>query len=209
MIMIKNNIVIEGARIGFRNFSGKEGKFNPPGRRNFCVFLEELVAVDPNFNDGVGVRRAPDLGPGFYIPIGYVLEKDGWNVRWLQPREELDVPVPYLQVAVNYENIPPKIIIISSKGKTLLDAESVGLLDWAEITEIDLIIRPYNWVLHEGTKGEKRGVKAYVKSMYVTIAEDEFEKKYYDVPDSAANSIGGCGNCDTCDGSCDCGHTSV
>ena len=37
---VKNNIVIENARIGFRNFSGKEGQFNPAGRRNFCVFIE-------------------------------------------------------------------------------------------------------------------------------------------------------------------------
>jgi hypothetical protein len=182
--MIKNNIVIEGARIGFRNFSGKEGQYNPPGRRNFCVFLDDDLAK--------------------------TLEEDGWNVRWLQPKEDHQTDLGYLQVAVNYENIPPKIVMISSKGKTLLDGESVHLLDWAEIADIDLIIRPYNWTLHAGTKGEKRGVKAYVKSMYVTIAEDEFEKKYYDVPDSAVDAIGGCGNCDTCDGSCDCnGHTPL
>jgi len=174
--MVKNNIVIEGARIGFRNFSGKEGKYNPEGRRNFCVFLDE--------------------------DLGKTLEADGWNVRWLQPKDEQDVPQGYLQVAVSFDNIPPKIIMISSKGKTVIDSESVSLLDWAEISEIDLIIRPYNWALHEGTKNEKRGVKAYIKSMYITIAEDEFEKKYLDVPASATDSIGGCGNCDACDGSC-------
>lgn len=174
--MIKNNIAIENARIGFRNFSGKEGKFNPAGRRNFCVFLEEDLAR--------------------------TLEKDGWNVRWLQPRDDNEAEQGYLQVAVSYDNIPPKIIMISSKGKTIMDDESVGILDWAEISEIDLIIRPYNWVLHEGTKNEKSGVKAYVKSMYVTIAEDEFEKKYYDVPDSGTDAIGGCGNCEACDGNC-------
>ncbi len=176
--MIKSNIVIEGARIGFRNFSGKEGKFNPVGRRNFCVFLEEDLAI--------------------------TLEKDGWNVRWLQPRDDQEAKQGYLQVAVSYENIPPKILMITSRGKTLLDDESVSLLDWAEINEIDIIIRPYNWALHEGTKNEKRGVKAYVKSMYVTIAEDEFESKYYDVPDSASAQIGGCGNCEACDGTCAC-----
>jgi hypothetical protein len=154
--VVKDNIIIEGARIGFRNFSGKEGQFNPAGKRNFCVFLQEELAKK--------------------------LEADGWNVRWLQPRDDQESQQGYLQVAVSFDNIPPKIIMITSGGKTILDAESVNLLDWAEIAEIDLIIRPYNWILHEGTKNEKSGVKAYVKSMYVQIVEDEFEKKWANAP---------------------------
>lgn len=156
--MVKNNIVIENARIGFRNFSGQAGKFNPAGRRNFCVFLEQ--------------------------ELGKVLEEDGWNVRWLQPKDEGEDLVPYLQVAVSYDNIPPKIVLVTGRGKTLLEESTVNILDWAEIANVDLIIRPYNWDV-----SGKSGVKAYVKSMYVTLIEDEFESKYYDVPDSAANSL--------------------
>jgi hypothetical protein len=173
---VKNNIVIEDARIMFRNFSGKEGRFNPAGRRNFCVLLENDLAMR--------------------------LEEDGWNVRWLEPRDEGADRQAYLQVAVSFDNIPPKMLLISSKGKTVLDESSVSILDWAEIKTVDLIIRPYNWSMHEGTKNAKSGVKAYIKSMYVTLAEDEFESKYTNVPDSAADAIGGCGHCDACDGSC-------
>ena len=153
-----NNIVIENAKIGFRNFSGAAGKFNPAGRRNFCVFLEEDLAT--------------------------VLEEDGWNVRWLQPREEEESPTPYLQAAVNYDNIPPKIVLITSRGKTILDESNVSLLDWAEVENVDLILNPYHWDV-----GGKSGIKAYVKSMYVTITEDELEHKYLDVPDSASNTL--------------------
>jgi len=156
--MIKNNIVIENAKIGFRNFSGEAGKFNPAGQRNFCVFLDEQ--------------------------LGGVLGEDGWNVRFLQPRDDSEEPKPYLQVKVSYDNIPPKIVLVTKKGKTTLDESSVNILDWAEIQSVDLIIRPYNWEV-----SGKSGVKAYVKSMYVTIVEDEFESKYYDVPDSALSSI--------------------
>lgn len=184
-MIVKNNIVIENARIGFRNFSGKEGQFNPAGRKNFCVFIDTDLA--------------------------HRLEEDGWNVRWLQPRDENEEKQAYLQVAVSYDNIPPKITIVSSKGKTLLDNESLSILDWVEIGQevqiiagkkvllplVDLIIRPYNWEV-----SGKSGVKAYVKTMYITIAEDEFESKYNNPPDSAHDAIGGCGNCEACDGSC-------
>ncbi len=155
--MINGTISIEGARIGFRNFAGNAGKFNAPGKRNFCVFLEKDFAEE--------------------------ISKDGWNVKWLQPRNEDEDPTPYLQVAVSYDNIPPKIILITKNGKTRVDEESVQLLDWAEIENIDLVIRPYNWEV-----SGKTGAKAYVKSMYVTIVEDDFAHKYYDVPDSAVST---------------------
>ena len=154
---VENNITIEGARIGFRNFSGKEGQYNPAGRRNFCVFLD------------------PDHGRK--------LEADGWNIRWLTPRDEGDEPQACLQVSVNFSNIPPKIVLITSGGKTTILEKDVSQLDFAEIQECDIIIRPYNWEVNG-----KSGVKAYLKTLYVTIAEDEFERKYYNTPDSALNS---------------------
>lgn len=153
---VNSVISIENARIGFRNFSGKEGQYNPAGRRNFCVFLES--------------------------ELGRTLEEDGWNVRYLRPKDDQEEDQAYLQVAVNYDNIPPRIVLITSRGKTILEEDTVSLLDWAEVKTIDLIIRPYNWVVQPGTKNEKSGVKAYLKSMYVEIVEDEFEKKWASVP---------------------------
>lgn len=168
---VTNKIAIENARIGFRNFSGKEGKFNPAGKRNFCVFL------DKEDDDGY---RVPDEH------LAGALERDGWNVRYLNPREDGDPRMPYLQVAVKYDNIPPRIVLITSGGKTTLDESEIGMLDWAEIDNVDLVISPYNYNVNG-----KEGVKAYLKNMYVTIEEDEFESKYVDVPDSAANSLNG------------------
>lgn len=157
--MVNNNITIEGARIVFRNFEGKEGKFNTAGKRNFCVLLDEELAS--------------------------TLKDDGWNIKWLQPREEGDEPQAYIQVAVSFGVVPPKIVLVTSSGKQSLDEKNINILDWAEIANADVIIRPYNWEMNG-----KTGVKAYVKALYVTIAEDEFEKKYADVPDSARNTMG-------------------
>lgn len=159
MYTIDKNLTIENASIGFKNFSGKEGQFNPAGRRNFCVFFDGETANN--------------------------LKNEGWNIRWLKPKNEEDDPVGYLQVAVSFDHIPPKIILVTKRGKTQLDEESIDILDWAEISNVDLVIRPYNWNLPSG----KSGVKAYCKTMYVTIAEDDFESKYYDTPDTALGCL--------------------
>jgi hypothetical protein len=158
-----SNITIENATVKFKNFSGKSSKYNPNGKRTFCVFIGSELAN--------------------------ILSSDGWNIKHLEPRDPQDDPQAYLQVEARFDNFPPKVVLISSKGKTLLDEENVSILDWAEIDNIDLIIKPYNWIMNEGTKNETKGVKAFLKSIYVTITEDELERKYVDVPDNALSSL--------------------
>ena len=109
---------------------------------------------------------------------------DGWNVKYLKPIEEGDEMQPYVQVSVAFEPIPCKIVMVTSHGKTILNEDNVNVLDFAEIVSADLKIRPYNWEMNG-----RSGIKAYVQTLYVTIQEDEFENKYYDVPDSAINTI--------------------
>jgi len=152
--MSKNDgtIVMEGVQILFRNFAGEEGQYNREGDRNFAVLLDE--------------KTAQELG------------EDGWNVKVLKPREEEeeDVERPYLPVSVSFKGRPPRIVMITSRGKTVLGEDEVAMLDWADITNVDLIVRPYNWEVNN-----KTGIKAYLQSLYVTIEEDELERKYAEI----------------------------
>lgn len=149
---VNGNIAIENAHIMFRNFRGEASKFNAAGKRNFCVRLDQDIADQ--------------------------MIHDGWNVKFLRPREEGDEPTPYIQVAVSFDNIEPNIFTITGNHKNRLNSDTIDILDYAEIENIDLIIRPYNWEVNG-----KTGVKAYVKNMYVTLVEDEFADKYADISD--------------------------
>lgn len=146
--MAKENLIIEDAHIMFRNFAGKEQKFNAAGNRNFCVALNAEDAE--------------------------LLKAQGWNVRFLKPRDPEDDPLPYLQVAVEYgKGRPPKIVQITSAGQTVLDQDTVSALDWAELENVDLNISPYHYEVNG-----RKGIKAYLQSAYITLLEDELERKY-------------------------------
>lgn len=146
------NVTMEGVRILFRNFEGKEGQYNRAGDRNFSVVLP------------------PDVADA--------MEKDGWNVKRKAPREEGDDPLIHLPVAVSFKGRPPRCVMITSKGRTQLDEDSVALLDFVDIKNVDLIVNPYHWTMNGNT-----GVKAYLHAIYVTIEEDYLQRKYEDVPE--------------------------
>lgn len=108
------------------------------------------------------------------------MANDGWNVKVLKAREEGDPDTPYIQVAVSYKYRPPKITLITSTSRTTVMEEMVGILDWADIQTCDLIARAYEW-----TVGDKSGVKAYLQTMFVTVEEDQLERKYA-IPEGGA-----------------------
>lgn len=150
----EDTVLMEGVQIIFRNFTGKEGQYNREGARNFAVLLDDQIAND--------------------------MAADDWNVKWLSPREDADegeMPQAYLPVEVKYDKgRPPTVVLITDRGRTHIGEEEVEMLDWADIKNVDLIVRPYHWDVNG-----KTGVKAYLRSLYVSIEEDELEKKYADM----------------------------
>lgn len=150
------NVTMEGVTLlngQFRNFGGKPTRFNADGgKRTFAVQL------------------SPDMA--------HTMKNDGWNVKFLEPREEGDEGVYFLKVNVKFgKGRPPRCVIVTSRGRTNIPEEMVEMLDWVDIANVDLIVRAYHHDMNGG------GVAAYLQSIYVTVQEDDLEKKYANVPE--------------------------
>lgn len=144
----RNDLAIENARIMFRNFAGRESKYNRAGNRNFCVVID----------DAEKAQELADLG---------------WNIRILPPREDGDAPTHYIQVTVRFDVVPPRVFMITRKKKVRLDEESIETLDYAELSNVDIVLSGNPWEVNG-----KTGIKAYLKAGYFTIEEDVFAEKY-------------------------------
>lgn len=142
---------IENARIGFRNFEGREGMYNKEGDRNFVVFLDFKTADK--------------------------LSEEGWNIKY--PREdskiipEEDTREPFLPVSISTNKYPSVVYMKSNGNVVRLGEGELDILDWSELEHVDLVIRPYTWNVNNN-----EGIKAYLKTGYFTIITDKFAEKY-------------------------------
>lgn len=151
-----DSLVFEDAKVVFRNFAGNEKQFNSAGDRNFCILLDPKKAAE--------------------------MKKDGWNVKQLKPREEGDEPQDYIQVSVSYgKGRPPQVTLLTNGGTKRIDlgADQVMMLDFADVENWDIILNPYEWEVNGNT-----GVKAYLKKAFVTLNEDELDRKYAGVEEA-------------------------
>jgi len=145
------NLIIENARIIFKNFEGRKTDYNDEGDRNFnLVISDEAEAL--------------------------ALKEIGWNVKERTNRnDELEW---IIQVDVSFKRVqglrPMKVMQVTKKNQIPLNEETIGNLDYAEIRNIDMTVRGYEWGPIQG----KYGIKAYLQEMWVTIEEDDWADKY-------------------------------
>lgn len=150
---------MENARLIFRNFEGREEKYNRKGDRNFGLIIE-----DPE--------------------VAQQLAEDGWNIKELTPKNDDDYDdtpevIYWLPVTVRFDNVPPKVMLVTRRKKTRLNEDNINTIDYANIAKVDLTVTPYDWEVNG-----KSGTKAYLQTMYVTINEDEFADKYADLEEA-------------------------
>lgn len=149
--MVKHGDIItfEGVTLYARNFAGD--RFGD-GRRAFGFFLTPEQAEE--------------------------MARDGWSVKWTKPPRSEEVPSdweprPWLKVNIGYKYRPPKVMQITSRNRTMLDEEAIGMLDWASFQEVDLSIRARFWEMNENS-----GISAMLHELYVTLEESPLAIKY-------------------------------
>lgn len=144
----RHNLIINNAKLLFKNFQGKGSKFNAEGNRNFCVIIDPETAER--------------------------LAADGWNVKWTKPSSDEYDPEPFIKVNVSYKKKAPEIVLI--KGNTVVkygEAE-VNNLEWTDLRNVDLRITGSRVDRMDGTSG----YSGYLDAMYINIEEDELDRKY-------------------------------
>lgn len=152
--MRSNLVIIEGTKFIYEtNFSG-----DPKRDRRY----------------GNDQRKANLVIPD--MELARQLIDDGFNVKSTKPKEgeeEGFIPRYFVSIKANYDSKwPPKIYLVTEDGNsTLLDAESVGVIDDMWVESVNAVLNPY-----EGPNGRS----LYIKSMEVfqKVDDDPISSKY-------------------------------
>lgn len=154
--LANGDLAVEGAAVIYKNFGGEPTNFNPSGgKRTFALVLPQYMADS--------------------------LVEEGWNVKHRPPREEGDEDMYYTEIVVNLNSMfPPKLHLVIRHGdrETMIDLDDVNIteLDKNLLTNIDLIIHPYN---HGRANAAGATVKGYLKTLYATMEPPmDFGGKY-------------------------------
>lgn len=147
-----DDIRLEGTRLIYPNFAGKETKFKPAGNRETGLVIKDMALIQ-------------------------ALQDDGWNIKLFKPNPDTgEIDGGFIMAKVSYQVRPPKIVMVSDK-QVYLDEDTIEQLDWADITNVDAVVSPYLWEVNG-----RSGVSAYLKEAYITIEKSVFADKYSGIP---------------------------
>lgn len=146
----RDRLIVDDARIVFRNFEGREEKYNRKGDRNFALVIptEEMAQA---------------------------MTERGWNVKIKDNREDGGDLFMYLPVKVKFNDRGPSVYLNTNGRVNMLDEESVGMIDQIDIATVSMDIRPYDWEV-----SGKTGRTAYLERMDVVQELDRFAARYAD-----------------------------
>ena len=158
----RNELVIEGATLKYKNFKGEGSKFNAEGRRNFVLVLDPDVAKE-------------------LADAGWRVKKNGYDAKQDRRRtgdmnDDLEEAEYRLTVNVNMDSKnPPKCFKKTETTLIPLDEKTVGSLDYTDSSDVYLEINGYD--------GNGTGLFAgYLKTIVVTMENDRFNELFGAMP---------------------------
>lgn len=148
-----NRIQILNGEIIFKNFRGKANDYNRSGAMKFSVVIDEQYVEH--------------------------LKNDGWNVKLYTPRDEKYDPFYYLEMELRYNHVPPKVFSVLKDKIQELNEDTVGELDYVDISHGDMIINGSKYDVNG-----RQGTKAYVNKLYVALNADILDEMYGSLSES-------------------------
>ncbi len=151
-ILEDGTLVFEDAQMIFRDFSGRESKYNRDRKRSFAIVIDDEQVADD-------------------------LIQLGWNVKELKRRDE-DEPMRWrLSVRLDMTKArPPKVMRVTRHSQVQLSTnEEIETLDGDDILDISAVVRPYRY--EDRDTGEMRN-SAWLKELWVRVDDNIFADKY-------------------------------
>ena len=148
------------AKIPFRtNFAGREEGFNKDGKHEFALQIDDSA-------------KAQELA------------ERGWQIKTRYNRDDPDqVDFYFINCEVAWphgKNFPTPVVkqvTSETHTPTVLDEETIGLLDEEDIICVNVKLRPFNWY---DDRDKKEKVKAYVARLTALVREDTFDDMDFD-----------------------------
>lgn len=154
----RGSLIIDDARIIFRNFAGRQTQYNRKGDRNFALVIDSKENAD-------------------------MLAAEGWNVKVKPPRNEGEDGLLFLPIKIAFDGWkPPKVYLKSADNFVELipsddpREDMVATLDTIDILSVDMDIRPSDWSTPDGRTGRT----AYLDGITVHQQVDRFRARYDD-----------------------------
>lgn len=198
-----NDIVkIEHCRLMYRNFEGREEKFNKPGNRNFNISIPDVIPSKDDLvipeklaeelaeNEANRIRETN--GEPEPITFAKVLNDFGFNVRVRNSKKYEGQKLYRLPVIIRLRDNEPTFIMdeftnfkIDNFGNAVtglpynpelihIDHSNIGIIDKMSIIDADVEIRMHKWTTPTGEPSNT----AYLKNIYVRQKIDGFALNY-------------------------------
>lgn len=139
-----------------RNFKGQEKRHQATGRivngegnRNFLLYLDNETAEEL---------------------AGY-----GCEIKYTTPRDENDIPKPFIQLIVSYYLKPVEVHTIANNVDTMLDEAHIKILDDVDFQNLGLVLEFGKEKVHQNGV---HYVPVYVSQIWAEITPNYFGARY-------------------------------